>query len=415
MKPLTRDRVRNVTAPLALVGALALAACSSSASAKWVGDNGPSGAPLSPGASATATGQAAGNAITAPANGATDVSAGTEIDFKGDPSTTKVTLADAAGNSVAGGPGYDAASWVPAKQLAYHTRYTATVISTGTDGKPITSATSFTTMDQPSKLAAVHSSIGDGQVLGIAAPIVITLDHGVTQAQRAAVQKRLSVTSTPAQTGTWSWFSDHEVHFRPETYWAPGTKLFVDVKTGGFDFGSGYYGRNDLTVDTSITTKPLEITVDDKTHMVTVKQSGKVVKRMPASLGKASTRSSSGNMVVMTRKPQEIFDSSLGTGGTPVSAPGGYKELVKFTMRLTWGGQFIHAAPWSVKSQGHTDVSHGCTNISTANAQWIYNNSHVGDPVTVKNTGSALKWGDGWTDWNVSWAKFLAGSALPAS
>ena len=47
-------------------------------------------------------------------------------------------------------------------------------------------------------------------------------------------------------------------------------------------------------------------------------------------------------------------------------------------MRLTWDGQFIHAAPWSVRQQGHVDVSHGCTNISTANAQWIYENSLVG-------------------------------------
>ena len=117
-------------------------------------------------------------------------------------------------------------------------------------------------------------------------------------------------------------------------------------------------------------------------------------------------------MVIMTRKPKELFDSSLGTGGIPVNSPDGYRELVYYTMRLTWGGQFIHAAPWSVASQGHTDVSHGCTNVSTANAKWMYENSHVGDPVTVKNTGRKLAWGDGWTDWNVSWDTYLKGSAL---
>jgi lipoprotein-anchoring transpeptidase ErfK/SrfK len=134
---------------------------------------------------------------------------------------------------------------------------------------------------------------------------------------------------------------------------------------------------------------------------------------MPASLGKPATPSSSGAMVIMTRNPKELFDSSLGTGGTPVNAPGGYKLLVYYTMRLTWGGQFIHAAPWSVASQGKTDVSHGCTNISTANAQWLYENSHVGDPVTVEHTKRKLSWGDGWTDWNVGWDTYLKGSALP--
>jgi hypothetical protein len=32
--------------------------------------------------------------------------------------------------------------------------------------------------------------------------------------------------------------------------------------------------------------------------------------------------------------------------------------------------------------------------------------------VTVKNTKRKLAWGDGWTDWNVSWDTYLKGSAL---
>ncbi len=421
----TARRLRTFTAPIALISVLALAACSSSASAKWVGDGGPSGAPLSPGASVPATpgptdtptaSSGSPATITAPANGATDVETGTEIAFTGgDPSTAKVSLATAAGAAVDGRPGADPARWVPAKQLDYDTQYTATISSTGTDGKSATSQVSFTTMAQPAKLNAVHSFMGDAQVFGIAAPVVVTLDHDVAPDERAAVQKRLTVTSTPAQVGAWNWFSGHEVHYRPKAYWQPGTKLFVNIRTGGVNMGGGYYGRNDVTVDTSIATNSLQITVDDKTHKVSIRQNGKLVKTMPASLGKKSTPSSSGTMVIMTRKPQEIFDSSLGTGGTPVASPGGYRELVQFTMRLTWGGQFIHAAPWSVKSQGHTDVSHGCTNVSTANAKWIYQNSHVGDPVTVKNTIRKLVWGDGWTDWDVPWTTYIKGSAVPVS
>ena len=33
----------------------------------------------------------------------------------------------------------------------------------------------------------------------------------------------------------------------------------------------------------------------------------------------------------------------------------------------------------------------------------------------MKNTGSALKWANGWTDWDVSWADYVKGSALPAA
>ncbi len=140
-------------------------------------------------------------------------------------------------------------------------------------------------------------------------------------------------------------------------------------------------------------------------------QDGKVVKTVPASLGKAKTPSSSGNMVVMTRAQQEVFDSS--TSGIPVNSPGGYRETVYYPLRLTWGGQYIHAAPWSVGQQGRFDVSHGCTNIAPDAAQWLYNVSHIGDPVIVKNTGSPLTWGDGWTDWNRDWNEYVKGSAIP--
>jgi lipoprotein-anchoring transpeptidase ErfK/SrfK len=386
---------------------LALAACSSPAKATWSGPGGES----SNGGSGNGS-SANAPKITSPANGATDVPAGTTIAYQGGDASTKVTLTDDSGDTIAGSAGYDASTWVSTKQLAYGTHYTATVTSTGSEGKSAKTTTSFTTMALPNNLVRVQSALGDNLVYGTGMPVVITLGHSVARSDRAAFQKRLTVASTPAQTGSWYWMSDSEIHYRPKTYWAPGTKLHITVQTGGLPFGNGYFGKNDLTVDASITTTPLQVTVDDKTHTVTVARDGKVVKRMPASLGKTSTPSSSGALVIMTRKPSELFDSSLGTGGIPVNAPGGYKLLVYYTMRLTWGGQFIHAAPWSVRSQGHTDVSHGCTNISTANAKWIYDNSHVGDPVTVKNTTRKLAWGDGWTDWNVSWNSYLKGSAL---
>ena len=50
-------------------------------------------------------------------------------------------------------------------------------------------------------------------------------------------------------------------------------------------------------------------------------------------------------------------------------------------MRVTYSGEFVHAAPWSVASQGHENVSHGCTGMSTANADWLYHMTNVGDVV----------------------------------
>ncbi len=400
-------RIRKTLAIASLAGLMAVAACGSSGVAKWNRN----GTPAAGDASAVTA------KITLPADGANDVPAGMEIAYSTANATdTTVAVTDASGQAVTGGPGYDQDTWVPDHVLDYGTRYTAKITASDPDGKSATSTVSFTTMAAPAKTMRFQSWFADNEVLGVAAPLVFKFSGpGVSgQDARAAVQKRLSVTTTPEQAGSWYWFSAHELHYRPKAHWQPGTKIQVDAKTGGLPMGNGYYGRSDLTLDVSITDKPLSIVIDDKTHTLTADLNGKV-RTMPASLGKESTPSSSGQMVIMTRKTQEIFDSSLGTGGTPVDAPGGYKVLVHWTMRLTWGGEFIHAAPWSVKQQGHTDVSHGCTNVSTANAKWIYENSHVGDPVTVKNTGSALKWGNGWTDWDVSWAAYLKGSALPAN
>ena len=402
------NRVRTIVATVAAAGLLALAACSGSGQAKWEG-NGTGSTPAGPN---TATVK-----ITAPANGAADVPAGTQIAYSAaNASSTDVTVTDASGQTVSGGPGYDENTWVPDKELGYGEKYTVKATSTGSDGKTATTTTSFTTMAEPSKTIRFQSWFADNEVVGVAAPLVFKLTGpGVSsKADRAALQKRLTVETTPKQAGSWYWFSSTELHYRSQEHWQAGTKIKVNAKTGGLPMGDGYFGRSDLTLDLSVTDKPLTISIDDKTHTLTANLAGKI-KKMPASLGKPSTPSSSGNMVIMTRSTQQVFDSSLGTGGTPVDAPGGYKVLVHWTMRLTWGGEFIHAAPWSVNQQGHTDVSHGCTNVSTANAKWIYDNSHVGDPVTVKNTGTSLKWGNGWTDWDVSWADYLKGSALPAN
>ena len=398
-------RLHRTLAVFVLTGALALTACSTGGT-HWT----------KAGSSPSTTSSSPAPKITSPASGATDVPAGMDVAYTV-PAGAKadVTLTAADGSTVAGSTGYDASTWVPAKALAYGSQYTAKVTSTGTDGKATTSTVSFTTMAKPAHLITVQSYLGDHMTYGNAVPIVLSLSHSVPDDSRATIQKRLSVTTTPTQVGAWSWINDHEIHWRPKAQWQAGSTFDVAVNTGGVPMGNGYYGKNDLTVSASITKNLMSIVVDDKTHMLTVTVNGKVVKKMPASNGKPSTPSSSGKLVIMTRKPSEIFDSSLGTGGTPVNSPGGYKELVLFTMRLTWDGQFIHAAPWSVKSQGHTDVSHGCTNVSTANAKWIYENSLVGTPVTVEGTPRPVANGDGWTDWNVSWASYIKGSALPVT
>jgi lipoprotein-anchoring transpeptidase ErfK/SrfK len=286
------------------------------------------------------------------------------------------------------------------------------VTASGKDGKTGVKNATFNTMAKPGNLIAVRSQIGDDLVYGVGMPVVINFGTDVPKDQRANVERRLFVSSEPALKGAWNWFNAHEIHFRPAEYWQPNTKLSVRLATGGLPLGGDAYGAGDVEVHASIGDKFM-MTIDNATKTMTVTKNDQVVNTIPVSLGKPSAPSSSGNMIVMVKNEWEWFDSS--TYGVPVDAGEGYRTKVSWPMRLTWGGQYIHAAPWSVADQGHTNVSHGCTNVSMQNADWLWHQVHLGDPVIVKGTERGLDWGDGWTDWNASFDQYQKGSALAAT
>jgi lipoprotein-anchoring transpeptidase ErfK/SrfK len=397
----TRRRHRSAIV-VTLAGLLALTACGPGKS-----DRGKGGSPdPSPSTSAPPA-----VTINSPADGAAGVPASAEIDFAAEnPRSTSVSLTDAAGAAVEGELRPDGSSWLPSSQLKYATRYTATVSAVAADGRKTTKASTFTTMERPDRLVSVRSQLGDDLVYGVGMPVVVNFGADVPADQRAGVEKRLLVSSEPAQEGAWNWFNGHEVHFRPRDYWKAGTKLSIRLATGGLPFGNGSYGATDVTVRASIGDK-LVMTVDNATKTMSVSRNDEQIKTMPVSLGKPDSPSSSGNMIVMVKNEWEWFDSS--TYGVPVDSTDGYRTKVYWPQRLTWGGQYIHAAPWSVDQQGRVNVSHGCTNLSTENAEWLWRQTHIGDPVIVKGTERGLDRGDGWTDWNMSWEEYLKGSALP--
>src|SRR6185295_18323967 len=116
---------------------------------------------------------------------------------------------------------------------------------------------------------------------------------------------------------------------------------------------------------------------------MSVYQNDTLLKTMPVSLGKPSTPSSSGNMVIMDKAYETVFD-------TTDDGPNGYRVNINYAQRLTWSGQYIHAAPWSVKDQGHRNVSHGCVNVAMGNAKYLFDLTLIGDPVTVRGTERSL-------------------------
>ena len=346
--------------------------------------------------------------ITGPAADATNVPTSAEITYQTEHATSAtVTLEDADGKAVDGAMRADGTAWMPAAQLKYGTKYTVTVNATGEEGKTTSASTTFTTMAKPGNLVRITSNIGDGNVVGVGMPLVLRFGRSLPKSLRASVQKRLFAESSPAQEGAWHWFSDSEVHYRPKEFWKAGTKVNFKILTGGVPMGGNWYGRNDVSIEASIGSAVV-MTVDNKTHLMTVTKDGKFLRTVPVSLGKPRTPSSTGTMVVMEKLRKTVFDTM--TNPNPADR---YKIDIEFAQRLTWSGQYIHAAPWSEDSQGHVNVSHGCVNVSQNNAAWLFEITKVGDPVTVKGTEEKLQYGNGWTDWSLSWEQYIKGSAIP--
>src|SRR5213075_3571111 len=82
----------------------------------------------------------------------------------------------------------------------------------------------------------------DGQTVGIGQPVVAYFSHSVPQRLRRVISQRLSVSTTPAVTGAWHWMSPYEAHWRPPSYWKPGTHIDVHGDIAGINFGDGYWG-----------------------------------------------------------------------------------------------------------------------------------------------------------------------------
>jgi lipoprotein-anchoring transpeptidase ErfK/SrfK len=320
---------------------------------------------------------------------------------------TEVTLTAAGGGRVEGDLRADGTSWVPARPLAPSTRYTAEITAVGAAGET-TAATSFTTMAAPARRTGTGLYMFDGGEYGVAMPVVVEFVEPVPEEARAGVQRRLFVTTDPPQPGVWHWVPNgSQVFYRAREFWRPGTEISVRVALDGHPTGNGRYGDIDRTATATIGDE-LIMEIDNAAKQMSVYSGGELLRKMPVSLGKPSTPSSYGTMVVMSKETETVFDTFAELGPDD-----GYRIDISYAQRLTWQGEFIHAAPWSVADQGVRNVSHGCVNLSWDNAEWLFSRTKVGDPVTVRGTERGLDDGNGWTAWDMTWEEYVEGSALP--
>ena len=294
-------------------------------------------------------------------------------------------------------------TWTSAAQtLDFGAKYVVEATATNDSGTPTTVDRTIKTVN-PQTLVSISSvSVADDVTVGVGMPVRVTFSAPVKN--KKAVEEQLEVRTSVPVTGAWSWESDEVVVFRPKKYWPANTTIEVSMPLKGVKTGPGAYG--DANQEISYKTGNSMVSVYNAyNHTYTVKKNGKVIKKFPATSGKPGFDTREGIKVISEKLDFVVMDAA--TGGTSENDPEYYRLDVNWAMRITNSGEFVHAAPWSVGSQGYANVSHGCIGMSDANAYWLFQNSRVGDVVDVRNTGRPQDLGNGITEWNVSWKDWL--------
>ena len=323
-------------------------------------------------------------------------------------SITDATLVAADGKSKVSGR-VTGSQWVASERLEPGTQYKLTVKGTGDDKEEGTLERTFTT-EALTLQQQTYPSVAPlkGETVGVGMPVIVTFDIPVKN--KALFERNMDVTANKDVEGSWSWISDTVAHYRPKDFWPAGTNVKVNLRLNGLPAGNGIYGQQDQKVPFKIGRKVVS-TVDISAKRLRVRIDDQFVRSIPVTTGANKFRTRQGTKIIMERLPSVDMDAAS-TGISRDDADYYNIEDVKWAMRVTNSGEFLHAAPWSVSSQGRANVSHGCTGMSTANARWLFERSKRGDVVKFINSPRGLEDQNGWTDWNVSWDDWKTGSAL---
>ncbi|WP_242438530.1 L,D-transpeptidase [Streptomyces sp. CB00455] len=344
----------------------------------------------------------------------TDADAPLEIGLAEPGRLTDVTVSDGHGRHLAGRLAPEGRHWQNTEPLRAGETYAVQVGAQDAAGTPVGVTMAFRTAPPADggRLTAEFGprpgTYGAGQIVTADLSRPVPADDPVA---RARVERALQVTSEPRVEGAWHWVNDSTLHYRPRTYWPAHTVVRVRSGLDGVEVGDHGFGGPSEGVDFTVGDR-IEAVTDSAAHEMTVRRNGRVIRTIPVTTGKAGFRTRAGIKVVLRKEP------AVRMRGDTVGIKRGTSEFydlpVQWATRVTWSGEYIHAAPWSVESQGEENVSHGCTGMSTQDAAWFFDTVREGDVVEVVNSGGEkmTPFDNGFGDWNVDWRTWLAGSAL---
>jgi lipoprotein-anchoring transpeptidase ErfK/SrfK len=308
------------------------------------------------------------------------------------------------GEPVAGRLNAAGTLWRSRWALDVSQRYTVLATAVSSTGHTLTRTSSFRTLT-PRQTFTAQILEGYQQTYGVGMPIIMYFNRPILD--RAAVERALSLRTSKRVVGAWYWDSECRtallcLYFRPRHYWPPHTKVSLTAHLNGVEAAPGVYGDHTLTQTFTIGS-PLVVTVSTALHSMKVYRDGRLFAQWPISSGRPGDDTPNGTYLTIEK-------------ANPVDMVGaGYNIEVPWSVRFTFSGDYLHDAYWSVGEQGFTNVSHGCVNMSPADAEIYYNMAVPGDPVTVTGSPRAGTWDNGWTMWFQSWKQWLQGSALHAA
>ena len=282
--------------------------------------------------------------------------------------------------------------------------YAVLASATGAGGGQVTKTSSFRTFT-PAQTFEARIVEGDGQTYGVGMPIILYFNRTISNTK--AVERALQIKASKRVVGAWYW--DNQcgtaplcAYFRPRHYWPAHTRVSFVGHLDGLQAGPGVYGHHTLTQSFTIGSA-VTVSVSTSSHSMNVYRDKKLFAHWPISSGRPGDDTPDGAYMTIEK-------------ANPVDMVGpGYNIEVPYSVRFTWSGDYLHDAYWSVGEQGFTNVSHGCVNMSPADAQTFYNMAVPGDPVTVTGSPKAGTWDNGWTMWFLNWKQWVRGSALKSA
>ncbi|MER6911795.1 Ig-like domain-containing protein [Streptomyces sp. NPDC000594] len=344
----------------------------------------------------------------APGDGATGVPTSDALRITAaDGRLTAVTVEDGRGGTVDGRIAGDGRSWRPLTHLAAATRYRVHALAEDDQGRISAKTSRFTTL-VPRNTFIGHHTPEDGATVGVGMPVSLVFTRGITEPE--AVERAITVTSDPPVEIVGHWFGDDRLDFRPERFWAPGTRVTVRLGLDGVQGRPGVYGTQAKTVSFTVGRSQIS-TVDAAIRRMTVVRDGRPLRSLPVTAGAPATTTYNGTMVISEK--HEVTRMNGATVGF-----GGEYDIkdVPHAMRLSASGTFVHGNYWApARTFGTANVSHGCVGLrdvrggrdAAAPAAWLFDNSLLGDVVVVKNSRDrTIAPDNGLNGWNMPWEEW---------